>query len=155
MDGQLISIQVSPGGIPKTAVPTARVTGLGLVGDDHHDKEHHGGPDQAVCLYSLELYHALVRDGILVKPGDFGENFTTSGIDFASLEPGVRLTVGDQCELEITRVRTPCYKLGRYDPRLPKAILGRSGWMARVVTEGDVRVGDTIAVDRPPGASGS
>ena len=107
-----------------------------------------------MCLYSLGLYHALVRDGILVKPGDFGENFTTLGIDFASLKVGARLTVGDQCELEITRVRTPCYKLNRYDPRLPKAILGCSGWMARVLAEGDVRVGDAVAVSVSPAESG-
>jgi MOSC domain-containing protein YiiM len=99
-----------------------------------------------VCLYSVELYHDLITERILVKPGDFGENLTTSGIDYRALHVGDRMRVGEGCLLEITKVRVPCYKLTKFDERLPKAILGRSGWMARVRTEGVVRAGDSIDV---------
>ena len=146
MTGLVVCVNISPGGIPKPSVPEARVTVDGLVGDGHNDTKHHGGSDQAVCLYSVELYHELIAERILVKPGDFGENLTTSGIDYRELEPGDRLRVGDACVIEISKVRTPCYKLTKYDERLPKAILGRSGWMARVRTEGRVRPGDLIEV---------
>jgi len=146
MTGRLVSINVSPGGIPKTAVPEARVTTDGVAGDGHHDTKNHGGPDQAICLYSIELYHQLITERILVKPGDFGENFTTVGIDYTALGPGNRLRVGPACLIEITKVRVPCYKLTKYDERLPKALLGRSGWMARVLEEGTVRTGETIEV---------
>ncbi len=146
MKGVLVSINVSLGGMPKASVPEVRVTKDGVCGDAHNDKKNHGGPDQAVCLYSIELYHDLIGERILVKAGDFGENFTTTGIDYAQLEAGARLHVGDECALEITKVRTPCYKLTKYDDRLPKAILGRSGWLARVIAEGTVRTGDAIEV---------
>jgi MOSC domain-containing protein YiiM len=48
-------INISNGGVPKTLVPRARVTVNGVVGDDHNDKVHHGGPDRALCLFSLEV----------------------------------------------------------------------------------------------------
>ena len=46
------------------------------------------------------------------------------------------------CEIEITMVRVPCSNLTLIDERLPNGILGRSGWMARVIRGGMVRPGD-------------
>ena len=52
--GRVIQINISNGGVPKGAVREAHVTHLGLVGDYQWDTEHHGGPERAVTLYSLE-----------------------------------------------------------------------------------------------------
>jgi len=34
----------------------------------------------------------------------------------------------------------------KWDPLLPELIVGRSGWVAKVVVEGEVKVGDAIEV---------
>jgi MOSC domain-containing protein YiiM len=48
--------------------------------------------------------------------------------------------------IELTGVREPCRQLKKWDERFPKLILGYSGWLAKVVADGEVRAGDTIQV---------
>ena len=148
MTGTLAQVNVSNGGMPKLPVLFARVTAAGVEGDWQKNRKVHGGPDRAVCLYSEELYAWLNEQGVVVGNGAVGENFTTRGIDLLKLGAGDRLRVGADggCVIEITKVRVPCYQLKRWDADLPELIVGRSGWMARVVAEGAVKAGDPIAV---------
>jgi MOSC domain-containing protein YiiM len=137
-------VSISGGGIPKRAVPSAVVGVQGVQGDGHADRHHHGGPDRAVCIFSEELYLWLREEhGIDLPAGSVGENFTTRGLDLAELKVGDRLQAGE-CTIEITDVRTPCFKLRKWHPDLPRLIDGRSGWMARVISEGTVRAGGPI-----------
>ena len=147
MTGTLVQLNISNGGIPKLPMPSARVTRDGVAGDWQKNRKYHGGPDRAVCLFSEELYDWLRDQGVkdLVN-GSVGENFTTRGIDLMSLRAGDRLQVGPKCVIELTDVREPCRQLKKWDARFPKLILGRSGWLARVVVEGEVKAGDTIEV---------
>ena len=148
MAGTLVQVNVSNGGMPKLPVLFARVTAAGVDGDWQKNRKYHGGPDRAVCIYSEELYAGLNEQGIDVGNGAFGENFTTRGVDLMALRPGDRLQVGGDggCVVEITNVRVPCSQLKKWDARLPRAIVGRSGWMAKVVNDGSVRAGDEIVV---------
>jgi MOSC domain-containing protein YiiM len=114
---------------------------LGFVGNRHSV----GGPRQ-VCLFDAETYEALRSEGMKVGPGSFGENLTLTGIPFADLRSGDRLKIGGEAVIEITMVRKPCSNLTQIDPRLPDAVAGRSGWMAKVVTGGYVRPGDPVVV---------
>ncbi len=149
--GVVQSINVSAGGLPKHPVPEADVTPDGLVGDQHADTEHHGGPDRAVCIYSLERIEALRAEGHTLAPGHVGENLTVSGIDWEAIRPGVRLAVGDVL-LEVTRFTTPCHKIeasfadGRSDRISHKLHPGWSRVYARVLEPGVVRVGDLAIV---------
>jgi MOSC domain-containing protein YiiM len=43
--GRIVQINVSPGGVPKLPVETARVTEMGIEGDGQRDTKNHGGPD--------------------------------------------------------------------------------------------------------------
>src|SRR5687767_2906146 len=52
--GRVVSIHRSDGGVPKLAIPAARITAAGIEGDRQRNLKHHGGPDRALCLYSLE-----------------------------------------------------------------------------------------------------
>ena len=65
---------------------TIAVCELGLPGDAICNRKYHGGPDQAIYLYSVEDYawwaEALGQD---VPAGTFGENFTTSGQDLCGI----------------------------------------------------------------------
>jgi MOSC domain-containing protein YiiM len=103
------------------------------------------GGDREVCLFEEETYAALRAEGSNVNAGCFGENLTISGIPFAELAPGARLRVGDEAELQITLVRAPCKNLTQFDERFPEALVGRSGWMAKVVRGGKVKTGDVVA----------
>jgi MOSC domain-containing protein YiiM len=143
MRGTLVQLSVSPGGMPKLAVPEAIVSVEGVAGDSQLNRIYHGGADRAICLFSAELYDWLREEGIDLQWGSVGENFTMRGIDFGTLSPGVRLAVGE-CVIEITNVRVPCRNLDRWDKRLKGLIEGRSGWMAKVTEEGIVREGAQI-----------
>ncbi len=54
-NGRVVQINVSDGGVPKRPIERGRVGPLGLAGDGHRDRRHHGGPDRALCLLSLEV----------------------------------------------------------------------------------------------------
>jgi MOSC domain-containing protein YiiM len=147
MKGTLTQLNVSPGGMPKLAIASARVTFDGVPGDWQRDRRHHGGPDRAVCLFSEELYDWLRSEhGVDLQNGSVGENFTTRGIDYATLAVGDRVRVGNECTIEITAVRIPCGQLTKWHKNLHQLVNGRSGWVAKVVVEGVVKPGDAIEV---------
>ena len=95
-----------------------------------------------MCLLSIEEYRALQADEVVCEPpGAFGENLLTQGLDPSALRPGDRLRVGDEVLLELHDVREPCGTLRALDRRFPDLMVGRSGWVCRVLEEGLVRAG--------------
>jgi MOSC domain-containing protein YiiM len=148
MPAKLVQISTSNGGMPKLAVPQARVHRDGVGDDWQLNRKYHGGCDRAVCIFSVELYDWLrIEHGIDLQPGCVGENFTTTGLDLQAIEIGDRLRVGE-CLIEITKVREPCKSLNQWHPRLLKVIVGRSGWLARVIEPAAVRAGDAIELQK-------
>ena len=141
----LAQLNISSGGMPKTPIAQAMVSVDGVNGDWQKNRKFHGGPNRAICLYSEELYQGLREAGVNVKNGDVGENFTTRGINLQHLKKGDRLKVG-QCIIELTDIRVPCHQLRKWDDDLPELIVGRSGWVAKVVREGMVKAGDEVVV---------
>ena len=150
--GTVASINISGGGVPKGRVAAAKVAPLGLQGDDQDDKVHHGGPDRAVCLYSLERVRALQAEGHPIEPGSAGENLTVEGLHWESVMPGLRLKVGASVVLEITSFTSPCKTIrrsfvdGRFIRISQKVHPGWSRVYARVIDEGDVGIGDRVEV---------
>ena len=148
--GRIVQLSVSPGGVPKLAVPEARVTALGLEGDAHRDLEHHGGSERAVCLFSLERIHALQAEGHLIAPGTIGENVTIEGLEWSLVAPGSRLQLGAEVVIEVTRYTTPCmniaraFKGGNFARVSEKRHPGDSRVYARVLQTGTVRAGDAV-----------
>jgi MOSC domain-containing protein YiiM len=150
--GKLVSINRSPGGVPKRPLTSATIAELGLVGDDHDDKEGHGGPDRAVVLFSLELIEALKTEGHPIDIGTTGENLTIAGLDWAAMLPGARLSVGEVVKLEITSFTNPCKTIGgsfqdRKFSRISQKV--HPGWSrvcAKVLDSGVVHAGDEIRV---------
>ncbi len=150
MTGTLIQLNISPGGMPKTHIPRARVTVDGFEGDWQTNRMHHGGLNRAICLFSEELYDLLKQkriDGLFA--GAIGENFTTRGLDLQRLAKGDRLKIGgdDGCTIEITDVRVPCRNLRKWNDDLPEMIVGQSGWVCKVTHEGIAAAGDAIQVE--------
>ena len=147
--GSVESINTSRGGVPKRAVFEAFISAGGVSGDAHENLQHHGGPDRAVVLYSLEVIRALQREGHPIGPGTTGENLTVSGLDWPGVTPGCRLRVGAVL-LEITKYTTPCFKIGGSFIDREFIRIGQTqhpGWSrvcARVLQPGIVRPGDTV-----------
>ena len=147
---RIVGLQRSAGGVPKLPVDDAYVTPLGMLGDDQRDKQHHGGPDRALCLYSMERIEGLNREDHPIYPGSAGENVTIRGIDWATVVPGKRYRLGDELEIEVTAYTTPCIKIKdsflEYDFSriLQKLHPGDSRVYARVMREGRIRIGDLV-----------
>jgi MOSC domain-containing protein YiiM len=93
-----------------------------------------------------------------VKPGELGENITTSGIDLLALPTGTRLHLGATAVVEITGLRNPCVQIDNFQQGLMAATLDKdangnlirkTGVMSIVISDGDVRPGDPIRVEMP------
>jgi MOSC domain-containing protein YiiM len=150
--GRIVQLSVSGGGVPKRAVAQARVTRLGLAGDAHRNEKHHGGPERAVCLFSIEAIRALAAEGHAITPGAIGENVTTEGVDWAGVVPNAYLLLGDRVLLQVTRYTSPCFKIASVfrDREVDRVSQKRHpGWSrvyARVLAEGDLRPDDGVRI---------
>lgn len=142
------SINTSPGGIPKRPIETARVTVDGIDGDGRAHAKH-VKPTRAISLLEEHMIDQIRREGYAVAPGAMGENLTVRGVDLSALAPGTRLRFSGGVEIELVEPRKPCYVLDAIHPDLKNAVQGRFGSMARVVTEGALRVGESFSI-RPP-----
>jgi MOSC domain-containing protein YiiM len=157
MEGVVLQINVSQGGIPKSPIREARVTKRGIEGDSWAHPRFHGGPKQALLLIATEDLEALKLLGYPVYPGAMGENLTVSGIPFRDVRFGDRFRAGDVV-LEITKLRQPCRTLDSvrkgiqaelYDTTPGNPLWGRGGFYARIITEGLIHPGDIIAKATP------
>jgi hypothetical protein len=146
------------------------LAGLGVEGDAHlgttvkHRSRVAKDPSQPnlrqVHLIHAELHDELREVGFNVSAGAMGENVTTRGIDLLGLPAGARLLIGASAVIEVTGLRNPCVQIDRFQKGLMKAVLGKdeqgnlvrkSGIMAIVLQGGEVRSGDVIRVELPPG----
>ncbi|HLZ73223.1 MAG TPA: MOSC domain-containing protein [Dehalococcoidia bacterium] len=171
MDGIVTAVQRSGAhALPKQAAPSIRLlAGLGVEGDAHlgetvqHRSRVARDPSQPnlrqVHLIHAELHDRLRGQGFNVWPGAMGENITTRGIDLLALPAGTRLRLGEDAEVEITGLRNPCAQLDGLQPGLLAAVLDRdaqgqlirkAGVMGIVLTGGEVRPADPIALELPP-----
>ena len=155
MQGRIFQLNSSPGGVPKLPVREAMVTELGIVGDAHNFPDIHGGPQRALCLFSLERILELQAEGHPIFPGSIGENVTISGLAWETVQPGDRLALGDEVLIEITRYTTPCNSMipslldGNYARLSQKANPGYSRVYARVLRNGKLVVGQMVRLEHP------
>ena len=145
------------------------LAGLGVEGDAHlgrtvRHRSRVARDPAAPNLRQVHLMHAELHDelraaGFAVGPGQLGENVTTRGIDLLGLPAGARLALGPRAVVEVTGLRNPCLQLDRFREGLMAAVLDRdpagelvrkAGVMAVVLAAGEVRPGDSIAVELPP-----
>ena len=149
MHARIVQISVSDGGVPKTGVSPARVSVDGLEGDAHRFR-HHGGPERAVCLYSIEAIERLKAEGHSIAPGSIGENVTIEGLDWPTVAPGSHVLLGEQVLLQVTRYTKPCRTIksafndGEFARVSQDSHPGWSRVYARVLVEGTIRRGDPV-----------
>jgi len=172
MQGVVVAVSRSPGHtLSKPNADTIRlVTGLGVDGDAHQGRtvKHRSRvakdptvPNlRQVHLIHAELFDELRQGGFAVSPGLMGENVTTRGVDLLGLPTGARLRLGADAIVEVTGLRNPCHQLNKLQPGLMNATLARdadgnlirkAGIMGIVLADGEVREGDAILIELPPG----
>jgi MOSC domain-containing protein YiiM len=150
--GRVFQLNISPGGVPKLPIRQAFLNSLGLVGDDHRSKNAHGGPERALCIYSLERLQALQAEGHPIFAGAMGENLLISGVNWDQMVPGVQLHIGKDVVVEVTRYTTPCSNLtdsfigGRFERVFQEKHPGWSRLYTKVLREGEIWVGDSVIV---------
>lgn len=150
MEGRIHQLNCSQGGVPKTAVPDALLTPTGLAGDRVAHPRFHGGPERALCLFSLELIRELQAEGHPIFPGSVGENVTVEGLEWGALSPGRRLALGDEVVVEISSYAKPCKSIAPYFAGGERARIsqkvhpGGSRLYARVIRTGRLAVGQTV-----------
>ena len=157
--GQLQTIpwaqKASKTGIFKQPVEgSLRIGALGLEGDHIGSVKYHGGPDQAVYLYSAEDYAWWENELQQQLPfGTFGENLTVSCLGEHPPRLGDEWRLGE-VTLQISGPRIPCSTLAARmnDPAFVKrfARANRGGAYARVLQTGNVKAGDPISTHCPP-----
>ena len=120
-------------------------------GDGQGDLRVHGGTYKAIYGYPFEHYtywqQELQRDNL--SYGQFGENLTVEGLLEDAVHIGDVFQIGSTVKLQITQPRVPCFKLAYKMglPEFPKQFLEsrRVGFYFRVLEEGEITTGDTIA----------
>jgi MOSC domain-containing protein YiiM len=159
LQGTIVQISTSPGGLPKRPVAGGLITPLGIEGDLHAHPSIHGGPRKAILIIASEIVDELTARGYPLFYGAMGENFTTRGIRIRDLRIGDQLRAGSTL-LEITQPRGPCTALDVYGESLKTEVYdpgvkaldpdsahwGMSGFYCQVLTPGPIHTNDLIEV---------
>src|SRR3954447_14322779 len=122
---------------------------LNIEGDGQGDLAGHGGEHRAVMVYQLEAYRYweshLHRNDFSF--GQFGENFTVTGLPDDEVCIGDRYRIGSAL-FEVTQPRVTCYRLGirMEEPAMAALLVShrRPGFYLRVLEEGEAGAGDEI-----------
>ena len=159
MQGSIVQVNISPGGLPKRPIAEGWITSLGIEGDRHAHPQIHGGPPKAILIIAAEVVDSLIERGYPLFYGAMGENITTRGIQIRDVRLGDQFRVGGAV-LEITQPRGPCSALDVYGTTLKADVYdqkvkqrdhssprwGMSGFYASVIEAGAVREGDAVTL---------
>lgn len=124
------------------------ISGKGLEGDRYFTQtgtySKKPRPDREVTLIEVEAIEALAREyKIALEPGAARRNIVTRGVPLNHLV-GREFRVGD-VTLRGLRLCEPCAHLERLSHSgVGEALIHRGGLRAQILTDGLIRVGDSI-----------
>ena len=149
-DGTVVLISIAPagGGATASTDQVRAVAGRGLEGDRYFNKagtfSNSPGAGREVTLIEAEAIDAVARDcGCELEYKDTRRNIVTRGVALNDLIDrefrvgGVRLRGVRLCE--------PC-KVSFPDANVKEALVSRGGLRADILTDGEIRVGDSIEI---------
>lgn len=120
------------------------IAGYGIEGD-----KKGGHLKRQLNMMSAETVEQLRAEGYKTAPGELGEQIIVAGLDVDALKKGERLQIGDEACVEIVGMREPCDRFEAIQGKSSKAVEGRVGVLAKVVSNGTIRVGDEVRVLEP------
>ena len=120
---------------PQTALA---VDGKGLDGDVSY-----GRTKRQVLFVERETL-----DEFGLQPGQVRENITVAGLQLAGTTPGTRLQVGDTV-MEVTMDCAPGEFMNELKPGLREKIDCRRGTLCKVISGGEIKVGDGLKLLEP------
>ena len=127
----------------RVSVPQATlVVGHGIQGD----AKAGGNPSRQLNLLSDAWLRDLAEQGYKSAPGMFGEQIILAGLAADALHPGDLLQLGAVAVIEITKARKGCLRLERAQDGKGQFAGTDVGMMSKVVTGGEIRVGDAVKV---------
>jgi len=136
-----INISASKGERKKPAGAAELRAEHGIVGDGHAGKWH-----RQVSLLAQESIEKMRENGLDVGPGDFAENITTSGIELPLLPIGTRMHLG-LALVEVTQIGKKCHNRCEIFKQAGDCVMPREGIFVKVLEGGNVKDGDSIAID--------
>jgi MOSC domain-containing protein YiiM len=159
MNGVVLHISASAGGVPNYPIGRGDVTLGGIRGDGWRHPQFHGTAKRAILLITSEGLDEIQAMGFPVYPGALGENLTTRGLDRRALRIGQRFRCGSAA-IQLTESRLPCDTIGVYGRGIQRAIYdaramqgdpssavwGLSGFYASVTEAGLLVSGDSITL---------
>jgi len=128
---------------PVTTVREVRaVAGRGLEGDRNFDR---GEPGREVTLIEAEAIDDLARaHGVELSYVDARRNIVTRGVSLNDLVDK-EFTVGE-VRIKGVKLSEPCQHLaGLTDQKVLRGLVHRGGLSAQILSDGTIRVGDTIS----------
>ncbi|MFQ3535004.1 MAG: MOSC domain-containing protein [Aggregatilineales bacterium] len=129
-------------GYQRVALQEARlIADYGIQGD-----RKGGNPKRNLNVMDDITLAELAAEGYPTSPGVLGENLIISGIDLRTLLQGTCLQIGAEAIILLRALREPCQQLAELDARMPDSVVGRVGYMCRVVRGGLIRVGDPVTL---------
>lgn len=114
---------------------------FGLASDAHAGHWH-----RQVSFLAAESIQTARDRGLNVHEGDFGENFTTQGINLLSLPLGTQLKLGSEVIVEISQIGKVCHTRCAIYYLAGDCIFPHEGIFGVVLHGGEVHTGDDIRV---------
>ena len=114
---------------------------FGLASDAHAGRWH-----RQVSFLAAESIQTAQHRGLDVHEGDFGENFTTQGINLLSLPLGTQLKIGNDVLVEISQIGKVCHTRCAIYYLAGDCIFPHEGIFGVVLQGGEVHTGDDIQV---------
>jgi MOSC domain-containing protein YiiM len=142
--GKVLAVNISDEkGTKKTNIQSCTLLkDFGLKGDAHAGPWH-----RQVSLLANESIDKMKAKGLDVGYGDFAENLTTEGVDLVHLPIGTMIRIGDSVLLRVTQIGKVCHDRCAIYYQTGDCVMPREGIFAEVVNEGEVKVGDEIAIE--------
>jgi MOSC domain-containing protein YiiM len=141
--GKILSVNISEkkGEKKHNVGESCALLNLGLADDAHSGMEL-----RQISLLAAESIEKIRQKGLNVNYGDFAENLTTEGIELFTLPLGTKMKVGKNVLLEVTQIGKTCVKPCAIFYAMGDCVMPKEGIFARVLTPGNIKVGDDITI---------
>ena len=157
-NGRVQAINITPrgGDMPQPVESIRAIPGRGLEGDRYNlgagSFQKPGEklqPGSEATLIEIEAIEGLQREqGLSITPAESRRNILTQGVSLNDLI-GKEFSVGP-VRMKGIRPCRPCDHLeGKTQPGVKAGLANRGGLRAQILTEGVIRVGDTIQMLAP------